>query len=280
MTDAEALHQLVFQKTAARGRALSKLGYFCTPFRPENGPFHDKVIKVYQAQRNHETLKTLVHAHDDYVQVLRKLGVTVPKTVIHLLPHGRKFVPVIVQDAIETKFMMRSQMIEADLTRALALMDNAGEVIARFWNGLTKEDGRVGFHPSIRNFAVINDRAVFFDSFPPLIHYTHAEMGKVLLLFSESRLIRLIGPLVPQKLAGIQDEWYSASETLIGLVGSACRLRPKDREAFLDWGRLFAKSEMPEFADDILRGLERPPRLPGYWTGFRKLLGLQGEPNL
>lgn len=280
MTDAEALHQLVFQKTAARGRALSKLGYFCTPFRPENGPFHDKVIKVYQAQRNHETLKSLVHAHDDYVQVLRKLGVTVPKTAIHLLPHGPKFVPVIVQDAIETKFMMRSQMIEADLTRALALMDNAGEVIARFWNGLTKEDGRVGFHPSIRNFAVINDRAVFFDSFPPLIHYTHAEMGKVLLLFSESRLIRLIGPLVPQKLAAIQDEWYSASETLIGLVGSACRLRPEDREAFLDWGRLFAQSAMPKFADDILRGLERPPRLPGYWTGFRKLLGLQGEPNL
>ena len=280
MTDAEALHQLVFQKTAARGRALSKLGYFCTPFRPENGPFHDKVIKVYQAQRNHETLKSLVHAHDDYVQVLRKLGVTVPKTAIHLLPHGPKLVPVIVQDAIETKFMMRSQMIEADLTRALALMDNAGEVIARFWNGLTKEDGRVGFHPSIRNFAVINDRAVFFDSFPPLIHYTHAEMGKVLLLFSESRLIRFIGPLVPQKLAAIQDEWYSASETLIGLVGSACRLRPEDREAFLDWGRLFAQSAMPKFADDILRGLERPPRLPRYWTGFRKLLGLQGEPNL
>ena len=56
---------------------------------------------------------------------------------------------------------------------------------------------------------------LFFDSFP-LIHYTHAEMGKVLLLFSESRLIRLIGPLVPQS-HGIQDEWYSASETLIGL---------------------------------------------------------------
>ena len=83
-------------------------------------------------------------------------------------------------------------------------------------------------------------------------------MGKVLLLFSESRLIRLIGPLVPQKLAGIQDEWYSASETLIGLVGSACRLRPEDRDAFLDWGRRFAQSEMPKFADDILRGLERP----------------------
>ena len=172
------------------------------------------------------------------------------------------------------------EMLDADLSRALVLMDAAGQVIAQFWNGLSPEDGRVGFHPSIRNFAIIDEQAVFFDSFPPLIHYTHAEMGKILLLFSESHLIRLIGPLVQKKLAGIQDEWYSASETLIGLVGSACRLRPVDQEAFLEWGRQFAQSEMPNFSDDVLKGLKRPPRLPRYWTCFRKLLGLQGEPNL
>ncbi len=280
MTDLETLRQLVFQKTNSRGQALSKLGYFCAPFRPATGPLRDNVIKVYQGQGDRETLQTLVAAHDDYVHLLRKLGVSIPETDIHLLSYGAMQVPVIVQKAIETKFMMRSQMIDADLFRALALMDAAGQVIAQFWNGVSLEDGRVGFHPSIRNFAIIHEKAVFFDSFPPLIHYTHAEMGEILLLFSESRLIRFIGPFVPKKLAGIQDEWYSASETLIGLVGSACRLRPADREAFLDWGRQFAQSEMPNFADDILKGLERPPMLPGYWTGFRKLLGLQGAPNL
>ena len=41
MTDVETLHQLVFQKPLT-GPGLSKLGYFCAPFRPENGPFHDK----------------------------------------------------------------------------------------------------------------------------------------------------------------------------------------------------------------------------------------------
>ena len=280
MTDLETLHHLVSQQTGTSRQALSKLGYFCAPFQPDTGPFRDKVIKVYQAQRNEDILQTLVAAHDDYVNLLRKLGVCVPETNINLLSHGAMLVPVIVQEAIETKFMMRSQMLDADLSRALVMMDAAGQVIAQFWNSLSPEDGRVGFHPSIRNFAIINEKAVFFDSFPPLIHYTHAEMGKILLLFSESHLIRLIGPLVPQKLAGIQDEWYSASETLIGLVGSACRLRPADREAFLEWGRQFAQSAMSNFSDDILKGLERPPRLPGYWTGFRKLLGLQGEPNL
>ena len=280
MTELETLRHLVFQQTGTSRQALSKLGYFCAPFRPDTGPFRDKVIKVYQAQRNEEILQALVTAHDDYVNLLRKLGLSVPGTNINLLSHGAMLVPVIVQEAIEAKFMMRSQMLDADLSRALVLMDTAGHVIAQCWNSLSPEDGRVGFHPSIRNFAIINEKAVFFDSFPPLIHYKHAEMGKILLLFSDSHLIRLIGPLVPQKLAGIQDEWYSASETLIGLVGSACRLRPTDSEAFLAWGRQFAQSAMSNFSEDILKGLERPPRLPGYWTGFRKLLGLQGEPNL
>ena len=71
-----------------------------------------------------------------------------------------------------------------------------------------------------------------------------------------------------------------ASETLIGLVGSACRLRPEDREAFLDWGRLFAQSAMPKFADDILRGLERPRGCQDIGLDFVSFLGLQGEPNL
>ena len=163
MTDLETLHHLVFQQTGTSRQALSRLGYFCVPFRPDTGLFRDKVIKVYQAQRNEEILKTLVAAHDDYVNLLRKLGVSVPKTNINLLSHGAMLVPVIVQEAIETKFMMRSQMLDADLSRALVLMDFAGQVIAQFWNSLSPEDGRVGFHPSIRNFAIINEKAVFFN---------------------------------------------------------------------------------------------------------------------
>jgi hypothetical protein len=115
MTDIETLHHLVFQQTTTSRQALSKLGYFCTPFRPDSDPFRDKVIKVYQPQRDEEILQALVAAHDDYVNLLRKLGVCVPETNINLLSHGAMLVPVIVQEAIETKFMMRSQMLDADL---------------------------------------------------------------------------------------------------------------------------------------------------------------------
>ena len=121
---------------------------------------------------------------------------------------------------------------------------------------------------------------MFFDTFPPLIGYTHDEMGKLLLQFSEKRLMRWVGPMLRSKVTAIQDEWYSPPETLVGLMGSACRLRPNDAEAFLSWGHDFAQSEMPPWSDEALAGLKVPPRLPGYWTGFRKLLGLQGEPNI
>ena len=176
--------------------------------------------------------------------------------------------------------MMRYQLQFAQLQRALELMESAGQVIARFWNDLTPLMGRVGFHPSIRNFAIIEKEAIFFDSFPPLIHYTHAELGEILLLFSESRIIRYIGPLIPQKLAHVQDEWYSPSQTLVGLVGSACRLRPSYQDSFLEWGREFAQINMPKFSNEIIDELRSAPRLPSYWTNFRKLLRLQGEPNI
>jgi hypothetical protein len=40
------------------------------------------------------------------------------------------------------------------------------------------------------------------------------------------------------------------------------------------------QAEMTPWAEEAMKDLQEPPRLPGYWTGFRKILGLQGEPNL
>jgi hypothetical protein len=175
---------------------------------------------------------------------------------------------------------MRPQMQTASTEETLKMMEAAGDVIATFWNNADQFDTRIGFHPSIRNFAYLDGRALFFDTFPPLIHYSREEMGKMLLLFSDKALMRWVGPFLQTKVTGIQDEWYSAPETLVGLVGSACRLRPNDAQAYLDWGRDFTLRRMSRWADEALPHLQEPPRLPGYWTGFRKLLGLQGEPNV
>ncbi|MDJ0823434.1 MAG: DUF6206 family protein [Paracoccaceae bacterium] len=280
MTDLTALEALIRADSATRGQPISRLGYFCAPFRPASGPLSDRVIKVYRGLGDTAALDRLAQCHDDYADALRQAGVPLPDTAFHLVDIDGARIPVIVQEALPETSLMRPLMQKADLEATLQMMEAAGQVIATFWNNADQFETRIGFHPSIRNFAIIDGQAVFFDTFPPLIHYSRAEMGRMLLQFSDKRLMRLVGPLMQRRVTAIQDEWYSASETLVGLVGSACRLRPEHAQAYLDWGRNFVTREMPRWQDEALPHLQEPPRLPAIWTGFRKILGLQGEPNV
>ncbi|MDG2403826.1 MAG: DUF6206 family protein [Paracoccaceae bacterium] len=280
MYDLEALKALILADQTLSSQPISKLGYFCQPFRPKDGPFSDCVVKVYRGLKNHVALRQLEVCHSDYLAVLHQTGVPVPETAFYLLEFDCDLVPVIVQQALPEQSMMRAQMLEAQTAQAVTLLEAGASVIADFWNNLNSADPRVGFHPSIRNFAIVEGRAIFFDTFPPLIHYDRIEMGRILLQFSKKPLIRVLGPFVRGTVTSIQDEWYSPAETFVGLVGSACRLRPEDRTLFLDWGTEFVTRRMPRWADEAQARLQAPPRLPGYWTAMRKLLGLQGAPNV
>jgi len=187
MTSAEMhteLARLIQADSAERGRAISKLGYFCAPFRPASGPLTDRVVKVYRGLPDGAALERLAAMHSAYVDALTLTGIELPRTDFYLVPMARTRVPVIVQQALPDDSMMRPQMIEATRAQALQMMQAAGEVIATFWNNAHKIEARVGFHPSIRNFAYLEGRAVFFDTFPPLIGYTRDEMGDMLLTFS------------------------------------------------------------------------------------------------
>lgn len=280
MRDTADLSRLIRADADARGQTISRLGYFCAPFRPAEGPYADRVIKVYRGLRDTAALDRLLRCHEDYVAALLAAGVPMPRTDMVTVDLDGAKVPVILQEALPIDSLMRPRMQAGALPETLEMMEAAGQVIARFWLWAQGQSGRIGFHPSIRNFAIVDGDAVFFDTFPPLIHYSREDMGRMLLTFSDKRLMRLVGPLMQRRVTGIQDEWYSPPETLVGLVGSACRLRPEHADAYLDWGRDFAIRAMAPWAKDALAGLQKPPKLPGYWTGFRKLLGLQGEPNL
>ncbi|MFW2588796.1 DUF6206 family protein [Sagittula sp. SSi028] len=264
----------------AEGQPVSKLGYFTAPFRPAQGPLADRVIKVYRGAATPEATNRLAQCHADYVTALNDAGVPLPQTEFHLVDLHGEVTPVVVQEALDTSSLMRPLMQSGTLDETLEMLEAAGQVIARFWHWAEGFDGRIGFHPSIRNFAIVEGQAVFFDTFPPLIHYSRDEMGKMLLQFSEKRLMRVVGPFLQRKVTGIQDEWYSPAETLVGMVGSACRLRPNDAEAYLSWGRDFMPRAMAPWAEEAMPDLQHAPKLPGYWTGFRKVLGLQGEPNV
>ncbi|WP_245758894.1 DUF6206 family protein [Tropicimonas isoalkanivorans] len=278
-TDAE-LRRLIEASESVRGAPISRLGYFCAPFRPVDGPFSDSVVKVYRSRADDAALDRLAEAHSAYVIALRECGIRLPDTELHLVQSQGRRVPVIVQAALPADSLMRPHMERADLETALALMESAGEVIATFATGVVGRPERIGFHPSIRNLAVLDGQGIFFDTFPPLIGYSRDEMGQLLITYSGSPLMRAVGPLLRARVTGIQDEWYSPADMLVGLVGSACRLRPAEADAFLAWGRDFSARRMQPHVDEIHRHLDTPPQLPGYWTAARRLLGLQGKPNI
>ena len=176
---------------------------------------------------------------------------------------------------------MRPRIMAAPLSEALDILGAAADSIADFWARVAQRPERIGYHPSIRNFAIDDQGPIFFDTFPPLIGYSRSEMGQLLLRFSESGLVRMMGRAMPGRIRSIQDEWYSPAGTIVGLVGSAVRLRPADGPAILGWAQSHAAAHLTgQLRAEVLAELDRPPRLPAYWTGTRRLLGLEGKPNV
>lgn len=265
----------------SRGEPVSRLGYFCAPFRPAEGPLKDKVIKTYRGGRDPELLEQLARRHTAYVDVLTWAGVRMPETRFLILNEAGYLQPVIVQDALDEAILMRPQVEAADLPSALDLLEGAAASIAEFWARVAQRPERIGYHPSIRNFAYDEDGPIFFDTFPPLIGYSREDMGRLLLRFSEAGLVRTMGAVMPERIRAIQDEWYSPAGTIVGLIGSAVRLRPVDGPAILDWARGFAADRLEaDLGAEVRAEIDRPPRLPAFWTGMRSLLGLEGKPNV
>ena len=265
----------------ARGEPVSRLGYFCLPFRPEAGPLADRVIKTYRGGRDRDLLQELGARHAAYVEALQGAGVRLPETQFLILEEAGYLQPVIVQEALDERLLMRPRLEAASLSEMQEILGAATLSIAEFWHRIADRPERIGYHPSIRNFAIDDQGPIFFDTVPPLIGYSHAEMGKLLLRFSESGLVRAMGRVMPGRIRGIQDEWYSPAGTIVGLIGSAVRLRPADGPATLSWAQGFVAGQLRgALRDEVLAELDRPPRLPAYWTGMRRLLGLEGKPNV
>ena len=88
MTDHQHILAAVTAHEAASGQPISRLGYFCAPFRPKDGPLADKVIKVYQTMPERAALDRLAACHADYVAALLAAGVPMPETEFHLVDMG------------------------------------------------------------------------------------------------------------------------------------------------------------------------------------------------
>lgn len=256
------------------------MGLFSVPFRPKDGPLAGHVLRVYRSGRDPEVLEPLVRRHAAYLECLERTGLTVPRTELVLLHDYGVLRPVVVQSAVPKSFLLSHRMAAVDTASALQLLEHVSLAICRFWTGVAQRPERIGLNASLRNVAVGGDGSVMFlDTFPPLIGYSREDMGRLLLRFSESGLIRGIGALLPGRVREIQDPWYSLPGGLGLLVQGALRLRAQDRCAILAWAEGFAARAMDETdRTALMAALSRPrPRIGPSVAAGR--LGAGTRPN-
>lgn len=241
----------------------------------------DKVIKTYRGGRDPERLEQLGRRHEAYVDCLTKAGMRVPETRFLILNHAGHVQPVIVQAAFDDAFLLHRQIEAAKLDEAIMLLERAAMTIVSFWKNVAQRPERIGVHPSVHSFAMDADGPIYVDTFLPLIGYSRDEMGRMVLRFSESGMVRAFGPVAPERIRAAQDTWYSPAGTVVGLIESAIRLRPHDREPILAWARAFATTQLDgDTREGVLGQMKTPRRLPDMWTATRRVLGLEAKPNV
>jgi hypothetical protein len=245
-----------------------------------SGPLVGKVLKPYRSGRDPELLEQLVRRHQVYLDCLVRVGIALPETRLILLDEHGLLRPVVVQDAVPEEALLTAIMTRSNLETSLRFLEETANCVCSFWSGVAQRAERVGLHASIHNFAVdAAEGPVFLDTFPPLIGYSREEMGRLLLRFSESGLIRGIGALLPGRVREIQDPWYSLPGGLGLLVQGALRLRAQDRCAILAWAEGFAAGAMDKTdRTALMAALSRPrPRIGPSVAAGR--LGAGTRPN-
>jgi hypothetical protein len=210
-----------------QGGQSDRMGLFSVPFRPAEGPLADRVLKPYRSGRDLELLEPLARRHTVYLECLQRAGLVVPETELVLLEDHGVLRPVIVQEAVPSSRLLSNVLTASETASALRSLESVATAVCGFWGGVAQRPERIGLHASVHNFAIDGDgRVLFLDTFPPLIGLSREDMGRLLLRFSESGLMRGIGALLPGRVREIQDPWYGVTGNLNLLIEGSLRLRP------------------------------------------------------
>jgi hypothetical protein len=257
----------------------SDLGYFSKPFRVYQD---DKAffIKLYIPVKSAALVSSIIINHDEYVNELKYAGLKVPDTKILSRIIGKEHQLVIIQDSFRDDELLRNCIIKADLKELTSLCTLVFDDIIQFRNK-RKKSIDIGFHPTLRNYAVHEGNLWFFDTFPPMLMKQNDLNALIIKMSPHGGLIKKVIP--PRSINKVTDEYYRPDRMFTGIVGSCCRLRPDDVDKILSFSREYfnqsAGLSSPE-KENILKLLKKPPDLPKIWILIRKLSGNVGKPNI
>lgn len=257
----------------------SKLGFFSKPFLIDTG---DKklIIKTYFPVKNSSLTQKILELHEDYVIELQKLGILVPETWIHVHKSRKRHQIIIAQEAFDEAELVRPIMEKADTSEFIDVLGLLLADTLKYWKA-KGDNEKIGFHPTLRNYALQDGKLHYFDTFPPML-LKQQELNRLIITMAPFKL--LLKPIIPSFLLNIvSDEYYEIEKMLTGIIGSCCRLRPEIVPEILKFSVSYIKNSnsLQELQKKkIIEKIQEPPRLPGIWVWIRKLTGNVGKPNI
>lgn len=264
-------------KEVASLQESSKLGFFSKPFC---WTYQGQEVMVKRYHPIRKGAEEIIEEHNNYVLALKKTGISVPETRIEAVSKGRKKELVILQIAFPKESLLRTLFQQEENWEGLAhWMDRMYGETLKFWNN-KPENQALGFHPTFRNFCFTTGQMHYFDTFPPM------EMDQKKL---NRRIIQMapvpswIKKFVPQVMINrVSNEYYDLNLMVLGILGSAIRLKPDFRDAFLSHAKnFFSKADMHSVEkNSLLAAIDQPPQLSWIWRTVRKLTGNVGKPNV
>jgi hypothetical protein len=258
---------------------VSDLGYFSRPFRIYRGE-EAFFIKLYLPVKNERLVTYIINNHDEYIKKLKTAGIRIPETSIISRHTGNNHQIIIIQDSFRDGELLRNCIIKADQEELKDLLTKVFSEIVQFLNRKDRETD-IGFHPTLRNYALHKGDLWYFDTFPPML-MKQRDLNRLILRMSpHGGLLKKIIPL--RFINKVTDEYYNLDKMFIGIVGSCCRLRPDDADKILTFSREYVNHSDLLSAEDkesILQLLKKPPRLSKIWILIRKLSGNTGRPNI
>lgn len=260
-------------------KECSDLGFFSKPFRILLNE-EELVVKLYLPVRNVSLVSSILENHGSYIAELKATGIKVPETTITYRQIKGKQQLIIIQEAFHENELLRKLVKEASVDVLVTLCKLIFDDIVKFWtNKKTSLD--VGFHPTLRNYALRGSELYYFDTFPPML-MGQKELNRIMVSMAPYKT--LIKKILPTGLISIvSDEYYNPVKMFTGVVGSCCRLRPEAAHQILSYSIQYLNTSIVfsgKEKEKIAKLLQKPPELSKLWLTVRKLTGNTGEPNI
>jgi hypothetical protein len=263
---------------AASGITDSDLGYFSKPFRISFRN-NELMLKKYFPVKNPDIVSAILQNHDRYISALSRIGIQVPETIIRSVNIKGKCQIFILQEAFGKDELLRTRFEISPEQELLNFCKLIYDDVLKFIS-YPKESMDIGFHPTLRNYALHNGTLYFFDTFPPML-MNQRELNRIIIRMSPFGSYFKI--FIPAALVNmVTNEYYNFEKMFTGITGSCCRLRPEHANAILRFSTDYINNSSCTtiLKQKITRILKTPPELPGLWTFFRKLSGNVGKPNI